>query len=837
MKKFLIVAIALLLALLAAFQQPVQVIAANADEKYISEIRLGVGKKAEEALAALDGYEILKGDDGKPVDLNKNAGGGVGSKGDRVVYLGFLRTSNKAEAITDLAVMNMKGPYSTTDYDALMGKYVKEQIIPFVNTFIAAIEEYRANYNSTIEANRARARYLHDALNKFTDDDCGGAGLGDLLLNETKYEMGDAAYNALSAEQKKQHADIVTIIAQANGQATLLLENLLLKAADTEETTWLERFLETSYEDMEDETGLAPSKALAELGKLYYDDAMKILEMWDTFKEQLDNYDTALALLEEINVEDVTGQEETIRNFDLESANEEQAAAFGEAIAEIKINGDAYINAFSDVICKDYLETVEYDMSYFSFVTAGDTLLDFFTLDYEDVYEEIECLYPLIASLSPGQRAGLDFTSLQELILIGINDSEGYKNAEYDEMEPVSIYTGVDREIYAKGGVGLTSDALRQDALSKMAEENDGLKLGGLTIAGYALAGAALVGLGASLAARGIALSAVASTSTESITNSSLYVQLQGWKTAVKTAEEAKNFALTAEKEAWKYAMTVPSNHEYMVLRSEAFNKANAASEVWKGAEQSYKDIYKKSQEFMRVNKTAAIEENLAKTNQYIDRMNARSALCTKLAVGFTVVLVVVTAVTVWMTFRDLKNHYKVDFTPIPGYMVDEKDITAFNSKGEKIVIKNQGAYYKAVLCNRTEGDYYDILGDKGDLNGYVGKQWLALYAENNEVNDPVLADSLKFSDKDQIPAGYEKGIHMFGSSAAENLNNPLYVWKSDAPKAFVYFKTEAGAGVTGSGFSAGSIGLGALGGLLLGGLGTVAVMSAKKKKEETVGA
>ena len=40
-------------------------------------------------------------------------------------------------------------------------------------------------------------------------------------------------------------------------------------------------------------------------------------------------------------------------------------------------------------------------------------------------------------------------------------------------------------------------------------------------------------------------------------------------------------------------------------------------------------------------------------------------------------------------------NHYKVEFTPIPRYMVDEKDITAFNEYGEKIVIKNQAAYYK----------------------------------------------------------------------------------------------------------------------------------------------
>ena len=87
--------------------------------------------------------------------------------------------------------------------------------------------------------NKARAQYVHDALNKLTDDDCGDTGLGDLLLKETKYEMGDKAYDALSDEEKKEHADILTIISQANGKATLTMENLLTRAADDEEDTRL----------------------------------------------------------------------------------------------------------------------------------------------------------------------------------------------------------------------------------------------------------------------------------------------------------------------------------------------------------------------------------------------------------------------------------------------------------------------------------------------------------------------------------------------------------------------------------------------------------------------
>ena len=824
MKKITNILIAIILAVVTAFLYPTQVLAANTADKYISEIKLGVGKKAEDALASLDGYEILKGDDGKPVDLNKNAGGGVGSKGDRVVYLGYKRTSNRAEAITDLAVMNMKGGYSTDDYDALMEKYLKEQIIPFVNTFIAAIEEYRENYNSSNPENNARAHYIHDALNKLTDDDCGGAGLGDLLLNETKFEMGDAAYNALSEEQKKQHADIITIIAQANGQATLLLENLLIKAADTAENTWLDRFIESSYEDMEDETGLVPSKAYAELSKIYYDDAMKILEMWDAFKAHLDGYDNAVALLEEIGEKDLSADEATLDNYDITTANSQQTEAFAEALARISTYGEAYLNAYADVICKEYLGAVEYDLSYFDFETEGDTLLDLFTLEYEDVYDNIECLYPLVASLSAGQRAGLDLITLQDLILIGINDAEGYKSAGFDEIEAYSVYTGVDREIYAKGGVGLTSDALRQDALSKMAEDDYSLKLGGLTYAAIALTGASLVGLGISLAFHASADSAAAAAAAKLAIQTS---NVNWVNNAIKQATIANGKATVAWETARQAVKDASKNNitDPVELQKLVDAEDTARANMING---SYKTSNLKSD--------LSVYEGLKEEGEtFLNRAEARSALCSKLAIGLTVVIVVVTAITVWLTFRDLQNHYKVDFTPIPNYMVDEKDITAYNSKGEKIIIKNQAAYYKAVLCNRTDGDYYDVLGDKGDLNGYVGKQWLALYAERNEANDPILADSLKFSDKDQIPAGYEKGIHMFGSAAVENLNNPLYVWKSDAPKVYVYFKLDVGAASTaGSGFSFGSLGLGALGGALIGVLGTAVCTKASKKKKET---
>ena len=236
----------------------------------------------------------------------------------------------------------------------------------------------------------------------------------------------------------------------------------------------------------------------------------------------------------------------------------------------------------------------------------------------------------------------------------------------------------------------------------------------------------------------------------------------------------------------------------------------------------------------------AAVKQ--AENPQLLNRLESRSATCSKLAVGFGVAIVIITAITIWLTFKDLKDYYKVDFTPAPKYMVDEKDITAYNARGEKIVIKNQAAYYKAAQFDRaSDAEYFNVLGHVADLNGDVGKQWLALYVETNEAKEPILADSFRFSNKEELPAGYETGIHMFGSAAAENLNNPLYVWKSDAPKVFVYFKTDSdvsdGASVTGSGFTGGTLAITGAAGLAVGALVTALGMTAFRKKKEKAAA
>ncbi len=772
MKKTIIIITAVLLALLMSAVMPAQIFADSLPE-YISEVKIGMGKTPSDAEAALSGYTILSAENGGYVNLNQKAGGDLGSKGEKAVYLGYKTTTNRKEAITDLALMNMKGGYSVQDYEALMETQLKSQIAPFVDNFLSAIEEYRENYNSSLESNKARAEYIHGILNNFTDDDCGGKGLGDLLLNETKYEMGLKAFNALSDadkentdvikesekafeklsdEEKKNHADILTILAQTNGKVTLMIENLITRASDTNEDTWIDRFSATTYDDLEEMMDMLPTDAGAELAKLYDDDAKKVLALWDDFSENLSGYDAAVKFLKSYNPDEYTDACEAYENIDKNSKEEESLEVLNEFDKAVK-NYNRFMDDTRTVLIHDALDGIEY---------GEGTLLDFFMTPYDEISEDIRQLYPLVASLSDGQRAGLEFVNLMEFCCLAITDENGYSDVELDKIEKASIYAGVDRDIYKKGGVALTSEALRGKALQQDEDEESVNKLAVIFLAaGFA----SLVGLIGSIA-------------------------------------------------GWAY-------------NANMFNRVNTIFNTT-GVNPVYKVI-----------KTDLGGGFINEEYVYsVDVYAARTTLCKFLTAGFTIVMVAAYAVGLYLSYKEMVDTYKVEFTPIPNYMVDEADITAYNEKGEKIVIKNQSAYYKAVQCNRTEKDeFYGTLGTCADLNGDVGKQWLALYAAKNEAMKPILASSLKVVvGNTDIPAGYETGIHMFGSSSAFNLNSELYDWNKSAPSVFVYFKTDsaAAASTSGSNFTAGNLAIAGGAGLVLGAvISALAVSAAGKKKSK----
>jgi len=386
----------------------------------------------------------------------------------------------------------------------------------------------------------------------------------------------------------------------------------------------------------------------------------------------------------------------------------------------------------------------------------------------------------MAAALSAGQRAGLEFISLREMVMLANRDAE-YSDEELENLEPTSVYEGVNRELYRKGGVALTSDALRTQAMEQQKNLADRSLLSTKTIVLWAVTGAMAAGFIGSVI---------------------------GW--GVRSKQLVKEEAFLNNRQALKDLM-----HD----------------NGWSNVTYKGKKIY-----YQRV------ADDVSDSTENVKDLTASVATAKWMSVGFAAATVILSVVSTYMSWKDLKDYYKVDFTPIPHYMVDEVSITYVNDKNEKVFKPNQAAYYEAVRCYRKEGDKnYKALDDCADLNGEVGQQWLALYVcKNPDEMQPILADSLKVVvGSNNIPAGYDnRGIHMFGSESAFNLNNKLYDWNQSAKSVFVYFKLDTsvtpGASTSGSAFSGGVMALIGVGCAGLGAALTALCMTAygKRKKE-----
>ena len=804
MKKLLTAITSAVLCMTMLILAPTQIVASAADnteKKYISEVKVGMGVTSDQASKELldEGYTILKDDSGNYADLNKDAGAASPMKegpNQKIVYLGYKTTAKASDAITDLAVMSMNGGYSFEEYEKVMNDHMDTQIKPFVNRFIATLKEYRENLQKPKNsANFKRAYYYNTLLNKLTDDDCDGNALGDLLINQTKYEMGDEAYNKLDDAQKNRHCDILTLLMQGNGQAVQLMETMLTKASDSSNSTWIDRFKDNSLEKLteavqNENPNMTPSEINAELDKKYNDDAKRILDKWSEFNEILLNYDIALQKSNEVVKTKINSEE---IKLDENSTKEDVTKAVNSAYKaeETMVKGGM---AAEDIAVHDYLENAGY----------GDgTMLEFFERDkseFEDS-ENIRELYPIVDSLTGGQLAGLDFLSIKDMILMAVTDENGYKEVDMKDVQPASIYQDVNREIYDKGGVALTDAALRAKATAQETEKTFELSKTGIVLWSCTTA-MGLAAIGSAVAWKSI---------------SSNTAHVKKLNDLVKKVDEAT-------KAANGYAFAGEFND-----KGERVYKRATQQALWDQQDMAEKEL--------KQYKEGEFEEATR-------RIATKSKVCKFLTAGFTVLGAILAGVSIYMTVEEMKAYYKVTFTPVPKYIVDRADITAVNQKGETVMIKNQTAYYKAVLCNRTAGksdvekENYRILGERNDLNGDVGMQWLSLYSVKYENGMPILADSLKLKmGNGDAPDGYTNGIHRFGEKDVFNLTSRLYCYNDPNEGTYVYFKNDTSTvkdlTAAGSTFSGGSLAIGVAAGLLGGAALTLILLFSTRKRRE----
>ena len=733
--------------------------AAEKDEQgnqlYISDVKVGNayttgdGPSLQETVSQLEseGYTILK-DGADYADLNSGNKPRSIKRGptEKIIILGYKTTTDPDEAITDLAVMNMNGGFSVEDYNKLLETQMESQIKPFVDNYISALEEYRENLKKPKDSpNYIRADFMRQMLNKITDDDTGNQPLGDLLVNKTKYEMGDSAYNSLSDEKKKEHADILTILMQGNEAIVMELENFVARATDTSDDTWIERMQKTSLSDLRDEMlakhpNLSKKDINAELDKKYQDDAKRFLKKWPELANALQNVESAQETVENHNEEELREAVDKMVSLDDDAKIDEIVDVYGELLDQ---HTDALEAADADatVVVSEFLEASDYDFNVGK--ESGSTLLDFFSQD-ASVFngDNIRALYPIVASLSDGQLAGLDLISARDLVTVGLNDESGYKDTDVSEVAEVSVYDGINRDLYKPGGVGLTNDALRKQSQTDDSTWKPSIGCWQTWVTGAA----SLVSLAATVAVR--------------------------------------HFMETSMKGIGRTVVTDIMEDQLVNFEIQSIGTQQIGSVTTKLYFVDFENAWQSV-------KIGEIHDNV------VDKVNRFSQTSINaVTIVLSTVTIALLALTTYFTIKDLMDQADVDFVEIPNYMVEETDITGYNEKGEKILLQNQTAYYRSATCTRIEGKSdtekknYRILKDSADLNGDIGRQWLALYYLKKKSGTPILADSLLYQKGGgDVPAGYSTGIHEFGSTVATNLNKIAYLFAKEPPTIRVYFK------------------------------------------------
>ena len=419
---------ALVLTLTVIMLLPLQTVsAAENNGKYISEVYVAYGKDADEA------RKTLRNKGFTPVESNLNDGGNT------YAMMGYKTTNNIRESITDLAVMNMNGDYSVEDYKSLLKKK-KAEIAESIEELMAVVKEYRTN----LKAGKTKAVCAHDLLNNYIDDDT-GMKMGDLLNSETLQDKVGIPESVEAANPDKL-PDLITILMQGNAQVIKSIEVLLSMATDTSDNTWIDRFAGMDYDAMLDKLGEersdlnTESKRMQYLENTYGYEASVLGLAANDLRKELSDYDAM-----ELHI-DTAAEEDVKKAFGDYEKDLEAAVAYQRWVS----TGTLYENLKG------------YEGGRFK---KGE-LLEFFMKEQDP--EDIEIFMPMAAALSEGQRYGMIFIDFDDLLRFSFNDEESWKKVfeEFEttltEVEDVSVYQNIDRDLYKDdGSVALTGAARR----------------------------------------------------------------------------------------------------------------------------------------------------------------------------------------------------------------------------------------------------------------------------------------------------------------------------------------------------------------------------------------
>ena len=662
----------------------------RAQGEYIKDVRLFIKKGGTAADA--QAWCESQGAGWKVFDKSLNSGAAPAGKADTEVFICYTTTTNPDEAVKDLAVMNEKGSYSEAEYQRML-KDQKDSYSDIVKNMKSMLTEYRANY----ENNKPTAVNAHNYLNAFKDDDSGKL-LGDLLLTA-------------------DDDTIVNVIMQCNGTVFLTMQSQLAAACDTGATTWLDRMARLgSYDKLKTafSKNMDSGNVTKTLDAQYRDKAFRILEHWDDLHSYFDkarNFDQKVAAMKLSDEE----KETWIKNLKPE---------------------DPEYAVYNTMLTLNGLAVYGY----------GDkTLFDFFSKTKGDIEREgIELLYPMAASLTDGQISAMnESVGLYQLIqdaeaatlvnkgksgvagdMAKAEDQTALKETDkvvedINKMvkdvagsEPVSIYEGVDREVY-NGGVAVTTDAKNHSGgsesswLDPLYDKSKRDKL-------FAITALSTVGAG--------------------LLSGAFYLTTYAMKIRGITNEIASMTYMDTGIAKYRYSdATIAYIND---------NKIMDASELIARVDKGYEQA-----------KNALDDINRYALN------NTSYKFFNALKIGFTVFTVILAVADIAIAAYSIYKHYNVEHIDIPHHMVD----LHYSENTEAVYL----AYKSVRDQNNNCGDL-----NGGDGKQWLA----LYYTKDNKAGDAILAPgdnnewALVIGDSKMPGTGYTP-LHMFETNnVAQNL-------------------------------------------------------------------
>ena len=689
-------------ALVTGLTQSLSAYAAPLKTKYISDIRTVCGFSADEAKAkfAAEGYTMLE------TDVNPTLG--------KSVYIGYKTSYDINEAIRGLNFMDMHGKYSFSDYKQVLQSH-RDIVENNIDGMVPTIEAYREAYSKGTE----NALHAYEMLNHVFDM-FSGEYMGDFLLH---CELTRGKRDALTDAFMKGNANIVTQI-----------QKLMTLAAQSEKTSWLDRFENTSPDALSaryESNFYSASRAQKAMTQDFFSDAAVIWENnWDDLYEAIQLVENEMDVTP-AGTYDVSDMMNTLADGISDPENETEQQAADTLIAATLLSAQNAVNVYNA------LEQYEYN---------GAPMLDFFNRPHTEV--EIEELYPLLDSLSAGERGCCKTVALADLITQANaeehwdSDRENCFKLWSDGSGEVSLYQDVNLKAYSDG-VALTSAAAqRRQTTGNMNSRSfweNWWKL--------------------------FKDPSLGETKSENFTRTFTFLQFSavsfiGFGTGlflswvVKTASDAaRNWGVKGVK---------------LIFNPPTFFNGKGVGfshRAW------YNPLDMARTHLFSYNKNMGVFANIMQ------------GLTTLITVVFYLILIISLVCSIFSVFNDM--WHTATYTQIPTALCDAWQGGSFT---DYILYEAAEGLDKANMAYGDVNGYVEQYGDTAGLISESSVGWLVLYYTRDENAGEPLTELKITTGGGSTPLGFE-GVTMFGSGNAVSMTDKNYTGQSNDPQIKLYCK------------------------------------------------